>query len=69
MALKGRPEIRQLSSSEFSVVAGLVPAIHVFVGGKFSKDVDARHKAGHDEPGKPPEFTLAFSGQTLRMRG
>jgi hypothetical protein len=30
-------------------MAGLVPAIHVlsFVA---SKDVDARHKAGHDEP-------------------
>jgi hypothetical protein len=26
-------------------MAGLVPAIHVFFG---SKDVDARHKAGHD---------------------
>jgi hypothetical protein len=29
-------------------MAGLVPAIHVFLrSGK--KDVDARHKAGHDE--------------------
>jgi hypothetical protein len=30
------------------VMAGLVPAIHAFdaVG---SKDVDARHKAGHDD--------------------
>jgi hypothetical protein len=29
-------------------MAGLVPAIHVFIaGGK--KDVDARLKAGHDE--------------------
>ena len=28
-------------------MAGLVPAIHVFIcSGK--KDVDARHKAGHD---------------------
>jgi hypothetical protein len=27
-------------------MAGLVPAIHVFIGDK--KDVDARHKAGHD---------------------
>src|SRR5579883_137512 len=26
-------------------MAGLVPAIHVFIG---RKDVDARHKAGHD---------------------
>ena len=30
-----------------SVMAGLVPAIHVL--SCWSKDVDARHKAGHDE--------------------
>ncbi len=29
-------------------MAGLVPAIHVFVTST-QKDVDARHKAGHDE--------------------
>jgi len=29
-------------------MAGLVPAIHVFLFA-FGKDVDARHKAGHDE--------------------
>jgi hypothetical protein len=29
-------------------MAGLDPAIHVFVAVK-KKDVDARHKAGHDE--------------------
>ena len=29
-------------------MAGLVPAIHVLDAPK-SKDVDARHKAGHDE--------------------
>jgi len=28
-------------------MAGLVPAIHVFLATK-KKDVDARHKAGHD---------------------
>jgi hypothetical protein len=28
-------------------MAGLVPAIHVLSAAK--KDVDARHKAGHDE--------------------
>jgi hypothetical protein len=28
-------------------MAGLGPAIHVFLSGE--KDVDARHKAGHDE--------------------
>jgi hypothetical protein len=30
------------------VMAGLVPAIHVFVTAR-TKDVDARHKAGHDD--------------------
>ena len=29
----------------FSVMAGLVPAIHAFL---LRQDVDARHKAGHD---------------------
>jgi hypothetical protein len=29
-------------------MAGLVPAIHVFVAAS-PEDVDARHKAGHDE--------------------
>src|SRR6478752_362858 len=37
------------------VMAGLVPAIHVFLPRKL-QDVDARHKAGHDDgvyaPGK-----------------
>ncbi|HEY0218639.1 MAG TPA: hypothetical protein VGC26_02560 [Afipia sp.] len=31
------------------VMAGLVPAIHVFIISTFAKDVDARHKAGHDD--------------------
>jgi len=30
------------------VMAGLVPAIHVFYVTR-RKDVDARHKAGHDD--------------------
>jgi hypothetical protein len=30
-------------------MAGLVPAIHVFLPVPALKDVDARHKAGHDE--------------------
>jgi hypothetical protein len=30
-------------------MAGLVPAIHVF-GASRKKDVNAWHKAGHDEP-------------------
>jgi hypothetical protein len=34
-------------SSISTVMAGLDPAIHVFVSQK--KDVDARHKAGHDD--------------------
>jgi hypothetical protein len=29
-------------------MAGLVPAIHAFLA-KLKQDVDARHKAGHDE--------------------
>jgi hypothetical protein len=29
-------------------MAGLVPAIHVFLLFEASEDVDARHKAGHD---------------------
>jgi hypothetical protein len=29
-------------------MAGLVPAIHVFLAAR-QKDVDARHKAGHDD--------------------
>jgi hypothetical protein len=31
---------------DFTVMAGLVPAIHGFIA---AQDVDARHKAGHDE--------------------
>jgi len=33
-------------ASNHSVMAGLVPAIHVFL--RCGTDVDARHKAGHD---------------------
>ncbi len=33
--------------SVFQVMAGLVPAIHVFILRK--EGVDARHEAGHDE--------------------
>jgi len=35
-----------ISTPRFTVMAGLVPAIHVF---KQKQDVDDRHKAGHDE--------------------
>ena len=31
------------------VITGLVPVIHVLFGMRGTKDVDARHKAGHDE--------------------
>jgi hypothetical protein len=31
------------------VMAGLVPAIHVFEMETEPKDVDARHEAGHDD--------------------
>jgi hypothetical protein len=30
-------------------MAGRVPAIHVFLCSQSAQDVDARHKAGHDE--------------------
>jgi hypothetical protein len=41
----------QLPENEsFFVMAGLVPAIHVLLRSYRRKDVDARHKAGHDEP-------------------
>jgi hypothetical protein len=32
-------------------MAGLVPAIHVFLSDP-KEDVDARHKAGHDDRGE-----------------
>jgi len=35
--------------SYFIVMAGLVPAIHVFFLFAMKKDVDARVKPGHDE--------------------
>jgi hypothetical protein len=38
-----------------SVMAGLVPAIHVFLS-RDCKDVNARHKAGHDEQGANAQF-------------
>ena len=43
-------------------MAGLDPAIHVFLAGG-TKDVDARHKAGHDELDNYP--AAAFFGATL----
>jgi hypothetical protein len=40
------PKDRNLMCHSFPVMAGLVPAIHALFSGK---DVDARHKAGHDK--------------------
>jgi hypothetical protein len=37
-------------------MAGLVPAIHVLFDAAIKKDVDARHKAGHDERTSIQEF-------------
>jgi hypothetical protein len=39
-----------VETDTLSVMAGLVPAIHVFDAGR-QQGVDARHKAGHDEQG------------------
>ena len=39
------------------VMAGLVPAIHVFLVRR-SKDADARHKAGHDERDQARQLSL-----------
>jgi len=38
----------QLAEDPSVVMAGLVPAIHVFCCST-KKDVDARHEAGHDD--------------------
>jgi len=39
----------------YTVMAGLVPAIHVFYCCTVYKGVDTRHKAGHDEDRKWPK--------------
>jgi hypothetical protein len=41
-------------------MAGLVPAIHVFLAAG-GKDVDARHRAGHDE------FDAAMTRTNMRL--
>jgi hypothetical protein len=57
-----------LARLDLAVMAGLVPAIHVFAAE--TKDVDARHKAGHDESVNrremPHIFDLIF--HSLRCR-
>jgi hypothetical protein len=40
-------------------MAGLVPAIHVFTC--LSKDVDGRHKAGHDDGKMPTSIATGIS--------
>jgi hypothetical protein len=44
-------------------MAGLVPAIHVLLAGLAEKDVDARHKAGHDEKRSLSEHRKRSCGQ------
>jgi hypothetical protein len=45
-------------------MAGFVPAIHVFLDEM--KDVDARHKAGHDEFRFKARSIGCFLSQTLK---
>jgi hypothetical protein len=45
------------------VMAGLVPAIHVF-SLRRKKDVDARHKAGHDGYSMPSYFNSSGHEKT-----
>ena len=46
----------------FLVMAGLVPAIRVFLA-RSTKDVDARDKPGHDD-----HFISCFLNEALRSR-
>ena len=49
LGLWGTTLFKRAAERYLFVMAGLVPAIHVFSLRSASKDVDARHKAGHDE--------------------
>jgi hypothetical protein len=42
------PDVAGYRRHAFIVMAGLVPAIHVFAFVR-AEDVDGRHKAGHDD--------------------
>jgi hypothetical protein len=45
----------------YIVMAGLVPAIHVFLSRAKHQDIDGRHKAGHDAVFESPiRFSLAL---------
>jgi hypothetical protein len=46
-------------------MAGLDPAIHVF-SGRSKKDVDARHKAGHDDAEERSDKWLALAHPSPR---
>src|SRR5712664_2435458 len=53
-------------------MAGLVPAIHVLFDVAIKKDVDARHKAGHDERTPYPGnsiMTIRFDGRVAIVTG
>jgi hypothetical protein len=41
-------------------MAGLVPAIHAYLPSPGLKDVDARHKAGHDGVGQNKKYRCAI---------
>jgi hypothetical protein len=49
----------------FGVMAGLVPAIHVFIASRGRRDVDARDKRGHDG-GASGATGIRFSGRPSR---
>jgi hypothetical protein len=40
-------------------MAGLVPAIHVFIRGTRPQDVDARDKRGHDDGARGHRWSLS----------
>jgi hypothetical protein len=42
-------------------MAGLVPAVHVLLAARNKEDVDARHKAGHDD-GKARAEKMRYRG-------
>jgi hypothetical protein len=50
-------------------MAGLVPAIHVLRADKCCKDVDARHKAGHDNSLIQRQWETRQSTQGARSPG
>jgi len=55
-------------NSALFVMAGLVPAIHVFHRGQHCKDVDARDKPGHDGAGESSNATLRSRDPRAALR-